>query len=75
MFTTVDPAGLRADLQLVSGVQSDGKLYEWLSMMFDACTAQLASPPDACALGFHGSEICSPPLCAGRLIKANGGGW
>lgn len=33
MFTTVDPAGLRADLQLVSGVQSEGKLYEWLSMV------------------------------------------
>lgn len=33
MFTTVDPAGLRADLQLVSGVQSEGKLYEWLSIV------------------------------------------
>lgn len=40
MFTTVDPPGLRADLQLVSGVQSDGKLYEWLSMAVidQACT-------------------------------------
>ncbi|TNN67426.1 hypothetical protein EYF80_022371 [Liparis tanakae] len=33
MFTTVDPAGFRTVLQLVSGVQSEGKLYEWLSMV------------------------------------------
>lgn len=61
MFTTVDPAGLWADLQLVSGVQSDGKLYEWLSMMFDACTAQLASPPDACTLGSTVWKFAHPP--------------
>lgn len=33
MWTTVEPVGFRPDLQLVSGVQSDGKLYEWLSIL------------------------------------------
>lgn len=70
MFTTVDPAGLRADLQLVSGVQSEGKLYEWLSMAMlgkvspqlwvNRCLCKLASLPDACA--GPSLEISAPPV-------------
>lgn len=34
MWITVEPVGFRPeDLQLVSGVQSEGKLYEWLSIL------------------------------------------
>lgn len=66
MFTTVDPPGLRADLQLVSGVQSEGKLYEWLSMVksFRQEIPEPASLPDASLWKVV------PPLCE-TLIKAN----
>lgn len=50
MFTTVDPAGLRADLQLVSGVQSEGKLYEWLSMVRQK-------------IPWPSRSLCAVPLC------------
>ena len=77
MFTTVDPAGLRADLQLVSGVQSEGKLYEWLSMARFSQEIDFANEL-AFQMLAHGPslESSAPPL-GKRLIWARekGGDW